>query len=67
MIFFICISLANLMFGQNNPANHPKPNIVLILVDDSGLMDFGAFGGEARTPNIDRLANTGLIVLTAKI
>lgn len=38
-----------------------KPNIVLILVDDSGLMDFGAFGGEARTPNIDRLANQGLM------
>ena len=38
-----------------------KPNIVLILVDDSGLMDFGAFGGEARTPNIDRLANGGLM------
>ncbi len=37
------------------------PNIVLILVDDSGLMDFGAFGGEARTPNIDRLANDGLM------
>lgn len=38
-----------------------KPNIVLILVDDSGLMDFGAFGGEAKTPNIDRLANTGIM------
>ena len=38
-----------------------KPNIVLILVDDSGLMDFGAFGGEAKTPNIDRLANTGMM------
>ncbi len=29
-----------------------KPNVVLILVDDSGLMDFGAFGGEARTPKL---------------
>lgn len=38
-----------------------KPNIVLILVDDSGLMDFGAFGGEARTPNIDRLAKNGMM------
>ena len=38
-----------------------KPNIVLILVDDSGLMDFGAFGGEARTPNIDRLARNGMM------
>lgn len=38
-----------------------KPNIVLILVDDSGLMDFSSFGGEARTPNIDRLAQNGFI------
>lgn len=37
----------------------PKPNIVLILVDDAALMDFGAYGGEAATPNIDKLANSG--------
>lgn len=35
------------------------PNIVLILVDDAALMDFGVFGGEARTPNIDDLARGG--------
>ena len=41
-------------------ATSPKrPNVVLILVDDSALMDFGAFGGEAHTPNIDRLAARG--------
>ena len=38
-----------------------KPNIVLILVDDSGLMDFGAYGGEAQTPTIDRLAKNGMM------
>jgi arylsulfatase/uncharacterized sulfatase len=36
-----------------------RPNFVLILVDDAGLMDFGAYGGEAATPNIDRLASRG--------
>lgn len=36
-----------------------KPNIIVILVDDAAFMDFGAFGGEARTPNIDRLAAAG--------
>jgi len=39
----------------------PKPNIVIILVDDSGLMDFGVYGGEARTPNIDRMAKNGMM------
>jgi len=38
-----------------------NPNIVLILVDDSGLMDFGSFGGEASTPHIDQLAQQGMM------
>lgn len=37
----------------------PLPNIVVILADDAGLMDFGAYGGEAHTPNIDALAARG--------
>jgi len=37
----------------------PHPNIVVILADDAGLMDFGAYGGEAHTPNIDALAARG--------
>jgi arylsulfatase/uncharacterized sulfatase len=36
-----------------------RPNIVLILADDVGFTDFGAYGGEARTPNIDALAARG--------
>lgn len=35
------------------------PNIVILLADDVALTDFGAFGGEARTPNIDALARRG--------
>ena len=37
-----------------------KPNIVLIMVDDMGYSDFGCYGGEINTPNIDRLAQKGL-------
>ncbi len=37
----------------------PRPNFVVILVDDAALMDFGIYGGEARTPNIDALARRG--------
>jgi arylsulfatase A-like enzyme len=37
------------------------PNIALILVDNAGLIDFGAFGGEAQTPNLDRLAKNGIM------
>ncbi|MES2489690.1 MAG: arylsulfatase [Pseudomonadota bacterium] len=36
-----------------------RPNILLILVDDLGYSDLGAFGSEIETPNIDRLATEG--------
>ncbi len=41
--------------------NEVRPNIVLILVDDAALQDFGVYGGEAETPNIDMLANNGTL------
>lgn len=37
-----------------------KPNIILIMVDDLGFSDFGAYGSEINTPNIDKLAFGGL-------
>jgi len=39
----------------------PRPNIVLILADDMGYSDIGAFGSEIRTPNLDRLAKNSVI------
>ena len=37
-----------------------SPNVVVILLDDLGYGDFGCYGGEIDTPNIDRLAGNGL-------
>lgn len=37
-----------------------RPNIVVIVFDDTGFSDFGAYGSEIRTPNIDALAMGGL-------
>ncbi|MGE8377778.1 MAG: sulfatase-like hydrolase/transferase, partial [Sphingobacterium sp.] len=41
-------------------AQSKKPNIILILADDLGYSDLGAYGSEIETPNLDRLANEGI-------
>jgi arylsulfatase A-like enzyme len=37
-----------------------RPNFLLIVADDLGFSDLGAFGGEIDTPNLDALAKEGL-------
>jgi len=51
--------LAFLGFSTGLSAGTP-PNILVILVDDMGYSDIGCYGGEIRTPNIDRLAANGV-------
>ncbi|MBI1372405.1 MAG: sulfatase-like hydrolase/transferase [Phycisphaera sp.] len=45
--------------AQTRP-DAPRPNILVILLDDMGWSDLGCYGGEVRTPNIDSLAAGGL-------
>jgi len=51
--------LALLALGASAAAG-PRPNIVVILVDDMGFSDLGCYGGEIPTPNLDALARNGL-------
>jgi arylsulfatase A-like enzyme len=37
-----------------------RPNVVVILADDLGYSDIGAYGGEIRTPQLDALAERGV-------
>lgn len=41
-------------------ARKGSPNVLVILLDDVGFAQFGCFGSDIRTPNIDRLAANGL-------
>ena len=42
-------------------AAQERPNILLIVADDMGYTDVGAYGGEIETPNIDALAGEGIL------
>lgn len=37
-----------------------KPNIVFIIADDCTFRDLGCYGGQAHTPNINKLAGQGM-------
>ena len=37
-----------------------QPNLLVIIADDCTYSDLGTYGGQAKTPNIDKLASEGL-------
>ncbi|MET3600807.1 arylsulfatase [Martelella mangrovi] len=45
-------------FAQS--ADGKQPNIVMVVIDDAGFSDIGAYGSEIKTPHIDELATGGL-------
>jgi hypothetical protein len=57
------VLLAGWLVGNHSllstPSLSEKPNIIIIVVDDMGYSDIGCYGGEIKTPNLDRLAANG--------
>lgn len=53
---FLTMSSSTVVHGQKTS----RPNIILILADDMGYSDIGCFGSEIETPNLDKLASSGL-------
>jgi len=43
-----------------SPPPHRRPNFLVIVADDLGFSDIGAFGAEIETPHLDALARAGL-------
>lgn len=58
----LALTLAQEVAGQVDPSNASRrPNVVLILADDLGAGDLGAYGQQRiRTPHLDRLAREGM-------
>lgn len=55
------LSILTLLFATPPNVIAEKPNIIFILADDSGFSDLGCYGSEIETPNLDGLAQNGLM------
>ncbi len=61
LIFLFCANPAAVIQAQPSNTEDP-PNILIFVADDAGWRDFGAYGNETiQTPNIDGLAEGGLL------
>src|SRR3990167_3676711 len=61
IIMFGALVAAFPVQAQRAESSAPRhPNIVILLADDWGFSDVGAFGSEIATPHIDALANAGM-------
>ena len=60
--FIVLLSLLTVIHEKVNAleTSPTKPNIVFIIADDCTFRDIGCYGGQAHTPNIDRLATEGM-------
>lgn len=56
-VLLVCLcNVVGLTYAQQT-----KPNIIVILADDMGYSDIGCMGGEVKTPNLDALAEKGVL------
>jgi arylsulfatase len=55
-----CLAAALSVLTTPAADSSPRPNLVVVLVDDMGWADLGCYGSEIPTPNLDSLAKNGL-------
>ena len=60
IVSFLLITMLFSINGNTHAEKATRPNVLFILADDMGFSDAGCYGGEIKTPNIDRLARGGL-------
>jgi uncharacterized sulfatase len=61
---FLKVAAAGALAGMRGvsfgAAKNTRPNFVFIIADDCTFRDIGCYGGQAYTPNIDKLASQGM-------
>ncbi len=55
ILFALCVSFSFSLGAAE------KPNMIFIIADDCTFRDIGCYGGQAKTPNIDKLAIEGML------
>lgn len=56
----VLLSLSAAAVTSFAAGTNQRPNIIIILADDMGFSDPGCFGSEISTPNLDRMAASGM-------
>lgn len=55
----LLICCSSIAWADQQVAN-PPPNFLFVIADDCTFHDIGCYGGQAHTPNLDRLATEGM-------
>lgn len=68
LLCFLLVSCHQNNANKEQTSKDKKPNIIAILIDDAGYVDFGFMGSkDLETPNIDALAKDGVIFTDAHV
>lgn len=59
VFLLVSYTMTNPLYAAGNN-NDPLPNLLVIVADDLGYSDLGAFGSEIATPTLDKLAMSGV-------
>ena len=59
-LLIIPVSMMGIVSCSDSANTSSRPNIIVIMADDMGYSDIGCYGGEIKTPNLDKLASNGL-------
>ena len=56
----LLVALLPMMIAPAVASAEQRPNFLFIIADDCTFRDIGCYGGQAATPNLDRLATEGM-------